>query len=425
MRNINAAILMDGWKRTHSTGDDMAEKESARLRNFKSKMKGLWDHQLYREIFDNSNRLLRLSSIGTIEKAWGLYYRALGRFHLDDSERQNIKLNRCLNDINEAIELKNMEPDFYALRAKIHKSRGNIDEANSDITQAIDIINDRGTDQSKVTPEKMLEYHTTRAEIYIILERPHDAVNELTGIVGSYFKEHNSDIKNNFLKDSVETLKEALNAIHKNELNTKLEAKNTKIIELEAALEAAKIIDNPEQINEDFADRISTSATRLAALRKITERNSKCLTFRVSFVIILSLIIQLGASLLYLCLPELLNFCLLGRDEPSPYFYITVTTGTILIVSSIFYQLRQANHNERVELHLHEDLQRKKTLMLYATSITTDDRVAAQKQIIDHFDYRGTPEQLADLYHKGKGQPKAEDQLEKIAQAIKDISKNQ
>ena len=196
---------------------------------------------------------------------------------------------------------------------------------------------------------------------------------------------------------------------------------------------AIRDITDPEIIINDFAERIKTSAERLAALRKITERNSKCLTFRVSFVIILSLIIQIGAPLLYLCFTDLLNHCNPERfylcppklDEPNPYFYITVTSGTILIVSSIFYQLRQANHNERVELHLHEDLQRKKTLMLYATSITTEDRVAVKKQIIDHFDYRGTPEQLADLYHKGKGQPKADDQLEKIAQAIKDISKNQ
>ena len=204
---------------------------------------------------------------------------------------------------------------------------------------------------------------------------------------------------------------QALTTMKQHEANKKIVERENEIIKLNEALEAAKIVDNPEQIDNDFADRISTSEKRLEKLREITEKNSVCLTFRVSIVIIVSLIIQLCAPYLYQLIPEL--------DEPNRYFYLTVNTGTGLIVYSIFYQLRQANHNERVEQHLYEDLQRKKTLMLYATSITSEDRVAAQKQIITHLDYRGTPEQLADLYHKGRGQTKGEKQLEQIAQAIK------
>ena len=267
-----------------------------------------------------------------------------------------------------------------------------------------------------LAPSQLFNVVNEQAEILILLDENSAASEVISRTLERYF-ENDKDYSNDMgMSKSINTYKSAISAIHKNQTAKKLVERDNKLRELSEELEAAKTVDNPEQINEDFADRIATSATRLAALRKITERNSKYLTFRVSFVIILSLIIQLGAPYLYQLIPKL--------DELNPYFYITVTTGTILIVSSIFYQLRQANHNERVELHLHEDLQRKKTLMLYATSIGTEDRVAAQKQIIEHFDYRGTPEQLADLYHKGKGQTKGEDQLEKkIAEAVKDASK--
>ena len=298
------------------------------------------------------------------------------------------------------------------MRAAILISKKNNEEAENQINVSRNL-----TDELifELPPKRFLSITYEQANLLIELGKASLASNILSTSINHYYREDTDNKNDQTMVRCLVAYNQALTIITQNEANKKITQQNEEIIKLNEALEAAKIVENPEQIDKDVAERISTSATRLAALRKITERNSKYLTFRVSFVIILSLIIQLGAPYLYQLIPKL--------DELNPYFYITVTTGTILIVSSIFYQARQANHNERVELHLHEDLQRKKTLMLYATSITTEDRVAAQKQIIDHFDYRGTPEQLADLYHKGKGQVKSESQIDQIAEAVKDASK--
>lgn len=392
----------------------MTEERKKRLDEFRTVAEIHVENKDYGKLKTTADLFLEPSELLEEEEAWGLYYRAYGIFETRIETNNTFATEEALQNLNNAIKLYHLSPEFYHLKAHIHFIRKEMDEANAMLNKSMNALN--AIFQS-IDSHRLLKIQHKQAILLTRLNKAPQAAQLLQSAIDNAYTRHPNTPKDNVFSKCLRTLEDILRETNQEEAERKLADREKKIRELEEAREADKKISNPKQIADDFKDRISESKIRLDELKNNTQTNAKNLASRVIGIVLSVIMLQFS-------LQPLLH--LLGLQiELNIYFYISVTTGTILIVSSIFYQMRQANYNERIELHLQEDLQRKRNMMLYVLSVTGNERIILQNKMMDHFDYRGTPEQLADLYHKGKGQPRGEDQLEKIAEAVKDIPKNQ
>ena len=407
-QKVNASILSGDAAQEikGKEGDEMAE-ESRRLNEFKEYMENLRAKDEFEAIANYANSLFEHDDLSDYEKSWGLYYKALGNTYGRLSTNLSIQIRTARDYLKDAMALNDWEPEFHQLKAAIHFHLGEKNESKQAIQTARGLIDRQ---HENLSQENLLKLGLRQAETLIMLEDTNSAVEILENILSHNIKAQEGIYDGYIVPKYIATFKDAISTISDNKMRERLEAKEKQILELQQANKAAEKISNPEQITADFKGRISESKSRLEHLREIKETNAKCLVPRIILVVFTSIMIQLFLEPFFLLVDE--------KAELNSYFYISIITGTILIVSSIFYQMRQANHNERVELHLHEDLQRKLNMMLYVLSVTDNERIILQNKMMEHFDYRGTPEQLANLYERGKSNVK-ESQFDEMLDLLK------